>query len=203
MTTIRHHLASHSLLSFAAGSLPGALAAVAGAHLTMCVACRRELALFEHIGGALLEGLPAMPLEDSEPALPRLPAVARGRPDNPILGHAREEFAGVAWRRIGIGLWHRPLPLPGQGSVQLVKAAPGAVVPDHGHAGAELTLVLRGALIDATGRYGPGDVADLDEEVEHTPAADATAGCICAVANERPTRFHGLLARLLQPWHGL
>ena len=87
--------------------------------------------------------------------------------------------------------------------MQLIKAAPGAVVPDHGHAGAELTLVLRGALIDATGRYGPGDVADLDEEVEHTPAADATAGCICAVANERPSRFHGLLARLLQPWHGL
>jgi putative transcriptional regulator len=203
MTTIRHHLATHSLLSFAAGALPGALAAVAGAHLAMCAACRRELALFEHIGGALLEGLPAMPLEDREPALPRAPAEAPNRPDNPILAHARQEFAGVAWRRIGIGLWHRPLPLPGRGSVQLIKAAAGASVPDHGHAGAELTLVLRGALIDATGRYGPGDVADLDEEIEHTPVADSAAGCICAVANERPTRFHGLLARLLQPWHGL
>jgi len=203
MTTIRHHLATHSLLSFAAGSMPGALAAVAAAHLAMCADCRRELALFEHIGGALLEDLPAMPLEGSEPALPQAAAAARGGPDNPILAHARQDFAGVAWRRIGIGLWHRPLPLPGKGSVQLIKAAPGASVPDHGHAGPELTLVLRGALIDATGRYGPGDVADLDEEVEHTPVADAKAGCICAVANERPTRFHSLLARLLQPWHGL
>ena len=67
----------------------------------------------------------------------------------------------------------------------------------------ELTLVLRGALADASGRYGVGDIADLDEEVEHTPVADADTGCICAIANEMPTRFSGLLARLLQPWHGL
>ncbi|NJO24152.1 MAG: hypothetical protein HC868_16100 [Sphingomonadales bacterium] len=61
----------------------------------------------------------------------------------------------------------------------------------------------RGALIDSTGRYAPGDVADVDEEVEHTPLADAEAGCICVIANEQPTRFRGLLARLMQPWHGL
>ena len=64
--------------------------------------------------------------------------------------------------------------------------------------------MLRGALIDAAGRYGPGDVADVDEAVEHhAPSADPDAGCICVIANEQPTRFHGLLARLMQPWHGM
>ena len=206
--TIRHHLGAPSLMSYAAGSLPSALAAVAAAHLAMCRACRRDLALFERIGGAMLEALTPVPLANSKPALPHgTPQQTALEHDstvaNPILACARDDFAGVSWRRIGIGLWHRPLPLSGQGTLQLIKAAPGASVPDHGHAGAELTLVLRGALIDATGRYGPGDVADLDEEVEHAPLADASLGCICAVANERPTRFHSLLARLLQPWHGL
>ena len=73
--------------------------------------------------------------------------------------------------------------------MQLIKAAPGASVPEHTHGGSEITLVLRGALIDSTGRYAPGDVADVDEHIEHTPVADAEAGCICAIANEQPTRF--------------
>ena len=63
--------------------------------------------------------------------------------------------------------------------------------------------MLRGAFQDETGRYGRGDVADLDESVEHRPVADAAAGCICALACERPALFQGLLPRLLQPLFGL
>jgi len=208
--TITHHLGSETLLSFAAGTLPSALSAVAGAHIAMCRHCRDEFVWCERIGAALLEGLPAMPLADAEPAVASLreagpPDLARlgGNASNPILRLARDDFADIAWRRIGIGLWHRPLPLKGQGALQLIKAAPGAAVPEHSHGGGELTLILRGAMSDTTGRYVAGDVADLDEEIEHTPIADAGEGCLCAIANEVPTRFHSLLARLLQPWHGL
>ena len=208
--TITHHLGAESLMSYAAGAMPAALSALAGAHIAMCHQCRRELTLFEHVGGALLESLAPIPLRAAKPALAALqstsPPAAKppgGNAANPVLLLARDDFQSVSWRRIGIGLWHRPLPLQGKGTLQLIKAAPGATVPDHGHAGCELTLVLRGALADASGRYGVGDIADLDEEVEHTPVADADTGCICAIANEMPTRFSGLLARLLQPWHGL
>ena len=208
--TITHHLGTETLMSFAAGALPGALAAVAGAHLAMCGRCRDELVWFERIGGALLDDLPPLALRQGTPQLPRTQPGAppetgglSGNAANPILRLAGQDFAGVAWRRIGIGLWQHPLPLPGTGVLQLIKAGPGATVPEHGHGGAELTLILRGALSDATGSYGQGDVADLDQEVEHTPVADRSQGCVCAVANEVPTRFHGWMARLLQPWHGL
>jgi putative transcriptional regulator len=208
--TITHHLGTETLMSFAAGTLPSALSAVAAAHIAMCRHCRDELVWCERIGAALLEGLPPMPLDDAKPAVPALPQIepqnsARlgGNAFNPILRLARTDFADIAWRRIGVGLWHRPLRLQGQGALQLIKAAPGASVPEHSHGGGELTLILRGAMSDATGRYVAGDVADLDEEIEHTPVADAAAGCVCAIANEVPTRFRGLLARLLQPWHGL
>ena len=50
----------------------------------------------------------------------------------------------------------------------------GYGLPAHGHNGAELTLVLRGAYQDEVGRFGIGDAADLDESVEHRPVADAT-----------------------------
>jgi putative transcriptional regulator len=208
--TITHHLGTETLMSFAAGTLPSALAAVAGAHLALCGRCRNELIWFERIGGALLDELPPHPLRRPAPSLPgnvldAAPQTGRlaGNAANPILRLAGEDFARVAWRRIGIGLWHHRLPLRGNGALHLIKAGPGASVPEHGHGGAELTLILRGALSDATGSYGQGDVADLDQEIAHTPVADRQHGCVCAIANEVPTRFHSWLARLLQPWHGL
>jgi putative transcriptional regulator len=208
--TIRHHLGTETLMSFAAGALPNALAAVAGAHIAQCRPCRDELVWFERIGGALLDDLPPLPLRRAEPALPppapdpsQLPEQHGGNAANPILRLAHEDFASVPWRRIGIGLWYHRLPLRGNGALQLIKAAPGASIPEHGHGGSELTLVLRGAFSDATGSYGEGDVADLDQEIAHAPVADRVQGCVCAVANELPPRFYSLLARLLQSWHGL
>jgi putative transcriptional regulator len=208
--TITHHLDDATLMSFAAGSLPNALAAVAAAHIAMCPHCRRELRMLERIGGALVSALAPATLVRVQPAMPemmKLPpapvAIAAGDVPAALTQLIGGNLDEVRWRWIGPGLWHRPLQTSGGGSLQLIKARPGATVPEHTHGGSEITLVLRGALIDSTGRYGPGDVADVDEDIEHTPVADAEAGCICVIANEQPTRFSGLLARLMQPWHGL
>jgi len=206
--TITRHLDDATLMSFAAGSLPGALAAVAAAHVAMCARCRGEVAILERIGGALLTSLPEVAMVRPGPATPEIGGLQKapapsGEVPPPLMRFVGGNLDAVRWRWIAPGLWHRPLPIRGDGSLHLIKGASGVKVPEHDHGGSELTLVLRGALIDATGRYGPGDVADVDEEVEqHTPAADA-AGCICVVANEQPTRFRGGLARLLRPWHGL
>ena len=207
--TITHHLDDATLMSFAAGSLPNTLAALAAAHVSMCPRCQRELRMLERIGGALMAGLTPAVLDRSQPAMPErtfLPTAALTAASEipaPLVALVGGGLDQVRWRWIGPGLWHRPLRIRGKGSLQLIKAAPGASVPEHTHGGSEITLVLRGALIDSTGRYAPGDVADVDEDVAHTPVADAQAGCICVIANERPTRFRGLLARLMQPWHGL
>ena len=108
-----------------------------------------------------------------------------------------------AWRWLGPGVWDHPLPLTGAGKLRLLKVAPGRGVPEHGHGGAELTLVLRGSFHDETGRYARGDVADLDETIEHQPVADPGASdCICLVASETPERFRGLLARQWQRVRG-
>jgi len=208
--TITHHLDDATLMSHAAGSLPSALAAVAAAHLAMCPRCRRELAILERIGGELVASLSPVTMDRPEPVAPAASAVEtlprRTAPSEipaPLACVIEGKLDDVRWRWIGTGVWHRRLPISGTGSLQLIKAAPGASVPEHTHSGSELTLVLRGALIDSTGRYDPGDVADLDESIEHTPIADADAGCICVIANESTTRFRGLIARLMQPWHGL
>jgi putative transcriptional regulator len=72
-------------------------------------------------------------------------------------------------------------------------------VPEHGHRGHETVCVLAGSYSDRLGRFGPGDLAEADAEVEHQPVADAGQDCICLIATTAPLRFHGRAARLLQP----
>jgi putative transcriptional regulator len=209
--SITHHLDDATLMSYAAGSLPGALAAVASVHLAMCQHCRRELALAESIGASLMEGLAPVALEPSGPPAPTVapkttepPSATAGDLPAPLARLIGGSLDDVRWTPIGPGVWHSRLDLPRtNGIVRLLNVTAGRNVPEHGHEGSELTLVLRGAFEDVTGRYGAGDVADLDDTVEHQPVADTQTGCICLVASEKPARFRGLLARLLQPWHGL
>jgi putative transcriptional regulator len=113
-------------------------------------------------------------------------------------------FETIPWRRLAPGVRHHRLTLSAgtRGDLRLLEIAPGRVMPEHGHGGSELTLVLTGSFADVTGVYGPGDVQDVDECTEHVPVADAVLGCVCLIASERPARFKGLVERFLQPWTG-
>ena len=97
----------------------------------------------------------------------------------------------VPWKRAGRGIWQHRIALSHEGSstLRLIKVAAGLSLPEHGHSGSELTLVLRGAFRDARAHYATGDVADVDEDIEHGPIADAEQGCICLVATDGKLRF--------------
>jgi len=206
--SISHHLDDATLMSFAAGALPAALPAVAATHTDMCPRCRREVAALERFGGAVMADLSPVALERSEPVqATAMPADTRelslrtgnGEVPGPIAPLVGGGLDAVAWRWLGPGVWDHPLPLTGAGKLRLLKVAPGHGIPEHGHGGAELTLVLRGSFNDETGRYARGDVADLDETVEHQPVVPPGASdCICLIASETPERFHGLITRQWQ-----
>jgi len=195
-------------MSFAAGALLAALSAVAAAHTDMCPRCRREVAALERLGGAVMADLSPVALERSEPVqAAAMPADTRelslrtgnGEVPGPIAPLVGGGLDAVAWRWLGPGVWDHPLPLTGAGKLRLLKVAPGHGIPEHGHGGAELTLVLRGSFNDETGRYARGDIADLDETVEHQPVVPPGASdCICLIASETPERFHGLITRQWQ-----
>lgn len=223
--TIKHHLDDATLMSMSAGALPEALASVAACHLDGCQHCQKRLRELDMLGGALLERIEPEPLsegltermaayfrEDNVRSFPVHRArsgAAQGRstgevpaPLQKLIGPSLDELRWQ-WLAPGIRQHHIELPDESRGTLRLLRIRPGMRMPEHGHGGAELTLILRGAYHDRFGRFGPGDVADLDEDVEHEPRVDKDDECICLVATEQPARFKGLISRVLQPFTGM
>lgn len=214
MTNIKHHPDDSTLMSYAAGSLPEALSAVVAAHLELCPHCAKELRAMELIGAAIFENLePSAISPDSRAAFCDSKNLGKSqssrRSDTPARGGVLATIIGgdlsdVRWKRLGLGIWHFPIPLsPGcEGDLRLLKVAAGQVMPAHGHGGTELSLLLQGAYSDELGAYRTGDLSDLGDDVEHSPVSDPDEGCICLIASDRRARFKDFLPRLLQPLTG-
>jgi putative transcriptional regulator len=210
--TIRHHLSDPLLMAYAAGDLPEAFGLVVATHLSMCDDCRARAGSFEAVGGALIEGCGSVAVDDGSltavlaridetPQAPRrtAPLPRKGVLPGPLADYVGGDLASVRWRPLGMGVRQAILPTDRGASARLLYIPAGQAVPDHGHRGTELTLVLQGAFRDATDRFGPGDVEIATEDLEHTPVAEAGADCICLAATDAPLRFNALIPRLLQP----
>ena len=217
--SVSHHLDDATLLRYASGDLDEAFAVVVASHIAMCGRCRQAVRMAEEIGGHLLErNEPAelsvgavdrvmRMLDGAGETIRRTEPLPAGDSDVPLplrrfIGPALEE---VGWRFVAPGVRKHTIRLPSENasSLYMLKIAAGTAVPEHGHGGEEMTLILSGAYRDELGRFGPGDVADLDEHVEHQPQVEPGAPCICLVATEAPTRFKGFFSRLLQPLVGI
>ena len=207
--TIKHHISGALLMGYAAGTLPEAFSLVVATHVSLCDACRAELAAFETLGGAVIEDQ-ATPmsagaleavldrLDAPAPAAPPAP-VRRGILPGPLAAHVGGDISAVKWKALGGGVRQAILPTSRAASARLLYSPAGKAVPDHGHRGLELTLVLQGAFRDEDDRFGPGDVETANAAVNHTPIAEAGADCICLAATDGPLRFRAVVPRLLQP----
>ncbi|MCK4276985.1 ChrR family anti-sigma-E factor [Methyloceanibacter sp.] len=213
---IEHHPDTATLASYAAGSLDEAFATVVAAHLASCAKCRARLHEIEEVGGTMLETIDAVGLNEAalERAMSRLdePSEERAEPRSaeqslprPLGRLVTAPLDAIAWKSVapGVAVHRLPTSKAARGSLTLLKIAPGKKIPEHGHGGMEITLVLTGSYRDALGRFGPGDVADLDEDIEHQPVVDSDEPCICLVASEAPTRFKSFFGRLFQPLVGV
>lgn len=208
MTAIKHHIPGNLLAAYAAGSLPHGFALVVAAHVSMCEECRARLGAHEALGGAVLDSAAAAEVSGDLKlrVLDMLDAPAALEPPRyersgifpaPVM----EALEGLPpkWKTLGMGVRQSILHRDADSSVRLLYIPPGMAVPDHGHSGLEMTLVLQGAFRDETGRFGTGDVECADDDLEHTPVAEDGAPCICLAATDGALRFNALVPRLLQP----
>jgi putative transcriptional regulator len=208
MTGISHHIPEPLLASYAAGSLPHPFAVVIATHVSQCDTCRAGLSAHEAVGGLVLEDQGAQPvspdLRDSildlldAPATPEpTPPQRNGIYPGPVMAALKGKEP--RWKSLGLGVKQSILHDASDGSVRLLYIPPGCAVPDHGHNGLELTLVLQGSFSDETGQFNVGDLEVADDDLEHTPTADPGQACICLAATDAPLRFRSFVPRMLQP----
>ncbi|SMR72017.1 anti-ECFsigma factor, ChrR [Aliiroseovarius halocynthiae] len=207
MSGITHHTPDSMLAAYAAGTLPHPFAIVVAAHISMCATCRASLEAHQAVGGLVLEDTQCTALTDGlkSATLAMLDDVVIPDPvfeaDGIFPGPLVQALKGRApqWKKLGMGVRQDIIQADRSGSVRLLYIPPGQAVPDHGHNGLELTLVLQGSFHDETGTFGVGDLEVADETLDHTPIAGGDIPCICLAATDAPLRFHALIPRLLQP----
>lgn len=219
--TIQHHPEPDTLISYAAGTLPGAISCVVACHLSMCKICAQEMHWLETLGGLILEkdqtGTTPTSKAFTHPAahwFADMPPPANPQQSPPItvgdawlptplalyLGMRGDD---IPWKQIVRGVRQLWVKLPKHsGPVRLLRLAPGVRLLEHAHRGMELTLVLQGVYADHTGEYVRGDVIEWAEDTLHQPWVSGADECICLVGSEKMPRFSRLTARLLRPFMG-
>ncbi|MEL0438068.1 ChrR family anti-sigma-E factor [Phycobacter sp. K97] len=211
MSGITHHIPDELLIAYAAGNLDQAFSLVLATHISMCDECRARLGAHEAVGGAMLEEFAAS--DQSISVSSDMKARLMDALDDPYEAPPVYERSGVfpapvmealgglppKWKPLGMGVRQSILSHGKNGSVRLLYIPGGQAVPDHGHNGLELTLVLQGAFSDETGQFGVGDMEIANSDLEHTPIADEGPACICLAATDAALRFRSFIPRLLQP----
>lgn len=221
----KYHPGDELLVSYAAGELNEAWSLLIATHIAVCPRCRDRVGTAEALGAALLEDVSAgelavmvddaleralaraTELSEQHDEIPRTPSIMiKSAPvlPQPLRDYAGGDIDSLKWRRLGSSAYHVPLVAKrGAPAARLLRIPGGTVVPEHGHNGLELTMVLSGSFTDDGARFARGDVETADVDVEHQPVAEAGGDCICLAVTDAPLRFRGPVARLVQPFIGI
>ena len=209
MTQIKHHLTDQLLIGYSAGTLPEAFSLVVATHLSMCDTCRASAQAYEAIGGSILDTQALTHLEEdalggtlaiiAKGPISTKPTVVGDVP-TPLSAYIGGSLRDIKWRSIGMGVRQAVLKTSKSATARLLYIPAGATVPDHGHRGTELTLVLQGAFRDETAVFSAGDVEVANEDLNHTPLAEIGEDCICLAATDAPLRFSSWIPRMAQPF---
>ena len=209
---IKHHLTDDLLMAYAAGGLPEAFDLMVATHLSLCDHCRARAESYDAVGGQVLDEQSEGASMSETSLAATMALIAQGapapkpvRPGCAVLPAPLQDYVGgtvkdIRWRSIGMGVKQAILPTTKDATARLLFIPAGAAVPDHGHNGMELTMVLQGAFSDEVDRFARGDVEIADEDLEHTPVADISEDCICLAVTDAPLKFNKLMPRLFQPF---
>jgi anti-sigma factor ChrR (cupin superfamily) len=167
--------------AFALGALGAEDRSAFEAHLPSCESCRRGVAQHEVVLGRLAASTAATP----DSALRQQILDLADAPESGL------DLSALAWDEPVPGVRMRMMKEDAARGMRayLVWAQPGARHPRHRHGGAENILVLRGALRDDRGDYGPGEVCRSRPGSTHSEEALPGEDCVCYVVYYGPLEY--------------
>jgi putative transcriptional regulator len=213
-TMTKYHPDLDLMTEYAAGTLPLAQSACMSVHIGFCEPCTRLAGQLCDLGAALFEDLEPVPVGDAQ-----LDAVMARLDEEPPLkygtGATRDSsaapailqrlmagnFADLTWKSIGKTLRISYLKSGDPDhELALYHIKAGGRIPEHGHRGNEMTLVLEGGFSDAEGSYHKGDFIFRRPGDVHSPTALQSEDCICVAVLDAPLKFTNWKFRWMNPF---
>jgi len=188
------------ILECASGNLEPSIGLLMACHIDSCGQCKKKLADFEAIGGALLETIEAsMPranlFERIEAKLNALDeCVASVEPVNsdvpaPLRKFLPAQMSLIEWEG-SHELRKKPLDMVDTDfQIALFEMPIGGDITEHTHSGEEYVVVLQGGYEDQNGSYGAGDFIFSDSTVTHHPKSLPGQSCIFLSVLSGPVKF--------------
>jgi len=216
-TDLQHHDSrglNDLLVAYSAGSLDPARHALVASHLLLNPQnCRFVRAVESNVASQLALAPGGAPVARRDARLAAIfdavdaPPMQREVLGEQVLPSPLRRFLGcrlddVSWSFVVPGVRECRLGDVGRGSVSLLRVKAGRRLPQHTHEGSEITLVLAGAFADPLGRYGRGDIAIADSEIDHSPVVESEEECICFAITDAPLVLTGPFGRVVQKIFG-
>lgn len=213
-------IADDWLIAYAAGNLSEAKSTLVATHASFHPELLAKIKDAETVAGALLgttdkadlsDGffdrlMDTIDAQDGE-AIDVEKAIAKkgSNVPQPLADYLNGDLDCVKWRFMGPGMKQAKLWTGENGEkLWLLKAKGGTEIPEHGHNGSEMTLVLQGSYQVDGQKFGVGDLEIASDDIEdHRPMIDEGEDCICLVVTEAPIKLKSLMARAVQPFIGL
>ncbi len=197
------------IAQYVSGALPGPAHVLIGSHIEMQKPAVRFARTLEHLAGEALNDNDPFALASRDAQLRKIFAsspIANDRrlmvPEDGQLPRSLRSYAGadlldIPWKTKLPGLREHVIEKSKDVETSLLWARPGRALPNHGHHGLELTLVLGGEFHDHRGNFGEGDVSVADETLDHRPVAGKGGPCVCFSVLFAPIALSGSTIRLL------
>ena len=187
---------------YVAGSLPEPARVLVATHLSLKPQQNHIISALEDLAGDALSELTPDRSDDSESILaaifaaPRLAEMPAKNSEPGILPQVLLDFVGfdletIPWRTKMPGYREYSLGEIDGCEAKMLWIKAGRKMPSHTHEGSEITLVIDGAFSDSAGRYGRGDISLADDDINHSPVAEAGRPCICFAVTDAPLRLTG------------
>jgi len=199
------------LFAYATGALPEAQALIVATQAAIREDTRRDISVYETIGGVLLDEADSEPLapdskaalfarldevEEAAAPLSDAPSTTNARVPSTLRPYINSAIEALPWRRRLPGIRDYCLPEMNGGVARLIWVDGKTNLPRHSHTGLEYTLVLEGAFVDQDRRFSMGELQIANGDLDHSPRVVDDAACICLVVTEAPLRLTGPLGRL-------
>ena len=198
------------LAAYCAGALDRPTHALVASHLLLNPRNRRFVASLEDLAAGEVARVEPKPLRNRDARLSAVFASASPQAASapssvlpaPLLRLIGSDLNDLKWRTKLPGVREYRISESDRGEASILWVGAGRRVPSHTHDGSEITLVLKGAFADVTGRYGRGDIAIAEADLDHRPLTDENEDCICFAVTDAPLRLTGPVGRILDRFFG-